>query len=183
MTAPHRKKKHDRLTYRGASAADIECDFALGPLDRIAVEMDRKWGVDRLPELMPPDVARKYGAAMAHLDACIAESKPAETAAAADNCIRGLRRMDEIAEAAGHQPLTPDVWEFEMDGQVIGIIRETGDWRAAEAMRPGVKLYTMRQVANALAYRDAWPDRIAKDAAAPRPKTELEKSLNDEIPW
>ena len=180
MTAPHRQRKHDRLTYSGAKQSEIECDFALGPLDRVAVAMDRKWGVDRLVELQTPEVARKYGARMAELNAAVA--------ATAAILIANLRRMDELATAAGHKPLTPDLWEFELNGRVVAIMRETGDWRAAQAMRPGVTIYSMREVAIALEAKADWVDRIKATfpgaaITAVRETTELEAALDDEIPF
>ena len=188
MTAPHRQRKHDRLTYSGAKQSEIECDFALGPLDRVAVEMDRKWGVDRLVELQTPEVARKYGARMAELNAAVAADDPAAVAATAAILIANLRRMDELATAAGHKPLTPDLWEFELNGRVVAIMRETGDWRAAQAMRPGVTIYSMREVAIALEAKADWVDRIKATfpgaaITAVRETTELEAALDDEIPF
>ena len=40
MTRPHRQKKGDRLTYSGAKPEEIRCDYAVGPLDTVATEMD-----------------------------------------------------------------------------------------------------------------------------------------------
>lgn len=188
MTAPNRRKKHDRLTYSGASKAEIECDFATGPLDRLTIEMDRKWGIDRLVELQTPEMARKFGAAMAHLNACIEKQDPAETVGAVANVMKGLQAMDRLATEAGKTPLVPDLWEFELDGRKVAIIRETGDWRAAETMRPGVTIYTMREVAVALTAKADWVADIkasfaGAEIAAIRQRTPLEESLDDEIPW
>jgi hypothetical protein len=188
MTAPHRQKKHDRLTYGSqVTPKEIACDFALGPLDRVAMDMDRIWGVDRLVELQTPAVAAKYGARMAELNAAIVASDPESTAAVVAILIANLRRMDALAREAGHQPLQPEVWTFDVDGFRFGLMREGGDWPAAQAAMPGLALFSPREIANALkAYRGlvadakrAFPGREAK----PRQRTELEESLNDEIPY
>ena len=67
---PSRQKLEDRLTSpSAASPNEVACDLALGSLDRMAREMDRKWGVDRLPDLVSPEMAAKYGSAMGKLNA------------------------------------------------------------------------------------------------------------------
>jgi len=190
MTKNMRQSKGDRLMYAGASEAEVRCDYALGPLDRAAIEMDAKWGIDRLPEFVSPATAEKYGRAMAHLNAMIAASDPERTAAAAANCIKGLAAMDAEATALGRAPIAPDVWAFGDGPHKIGIIRETGDWRAAERDHPGVKLYSLRHAANALAaYEAALPMIDAVQTAFPgaqivsRHVSPLEDDLNDEIPY
>jgi hypothetical protein len=42
----------------------------------MAFAMDKKWGVDRLVELVSPDMAERYGAAMAKLNAAIDARDP-----------------------------------------------------------------------------------------------------------
>ena len=65
-----RQKLEDRLiSPSAASPNEVACDLALGSLDRVAREMDRKWGVDRLPDLVSPEMAAKYGSAMGKLNA------------------------------------------------------------------------------------------------------------------
>ena len=67
---PGRQKLEDRLISPSAASPEgIGCDMALGGLDRMAREMDRKWGVDRLPDLVSPEMAAKYGSAMGKLNA------------------------------------------------------------------------------------------------------------------
>jgi hypothetical protein len=67
---PSRQKLEDRLiSPLDASLNEVACDLALGGLDRMAREMDRKWVVDRLPDLVSPEMAAKYGSAMGRLNA------------------------------------------------------------------------------------------------------------------
>jgi hypothetical protein len=95
--------------------------------------------------------------------------------------------MDAEAEAAGHKPITPDAIEFDINGQTCAILRDDAAWPAYHAQRPGVRTYTIREVANALAaygntvaaVKDQWPGaRIAE-----RKPTPLERELDDEIPF
>ena len=70
---------------------------ALKPLDRVAVEMEAKWGVGRLTRLVPPDVAALFGSAKAKLDQAIFANDPAEVAKRAAVLIRGWQKLDQVA--------------------------------------------------------------------------------------
>ena len=184
---PLRQNKHDRLMTPGASSAEIACDHAVAPFDRVCRDYERKYGIDRLPELVPPEMAARYGKAMGVLNAAINAEDPDATAAAAANCIRGLHALDAAATAAGHQPISPAVWEYTHEGYTFGIIRDVEEWPAAAAIRPGLTLYTLREVAVALAasrnavvaVKAAFP---GAQLAAIRQPTFLEESLDDFIP-
>ena len=184
---PHRQGKGDRLIYPGASAAEIQCDHALAPFDRMALEMDRKWGIDRLPALVSPETAAKYGSAIAKLNAAINASDPDDTAARAGVCIRGMHAMDREASAAGHQPMPPTIWEIEIGGRICGIIQDNADWPVVAAHRPGLTTYTLREVAialdhnkNALAVKDQIPGAQITAIRQPSP---IAVELDDDIPF
>lgn len=143
---PRRQRKGDRLLNPGTAPSPeaIRCDYAVAPMDRFATEMDRKWGVDRLPELVSPATAEKYGGAIAKLNAAIEKADPEETKFRAEVCIRGLHAMDAEATAAGHAP--PNYHEANIDGFHFAIIPEPGDELAIQKERPGLRLYTMREI-------------------------------------
>lgn len=150
---PRRQRKSDRLLSPGATPVEIECDYGVAPLDREAQVMDLKWGIDQLPTLVSPDMAAKYGRAMAELNGYIADGKPAETAAAAQNCIKGLRAMDAWAEQHGCQQATGAIFEFELEGDEpfkFGVYEDDTQWEAAKAKRPDLMMFSKREVANAL---------------------------------
>jgi len=160
---PRRQKKADRLLNPGSTGSEIECDYGIAPLDRVAIEMDAKWGVDKLPELVSVETAARYGKAMAHLNECIQASDPAKCAAAAQNCIKGLNVMDAEATAAGKPQATGEFWEYaipETDGRAalhFGILKDGLEWQAAKAARPDLTFFTMREVAIALQMKIATP--------------------------
>ena len=150
-----RPKKSDRLLYPDANAAEIQCSYGVAPFDRVATEMEAKWGIDRLPELVTPELAAKYGKAMAHLNDCIAKQLPAECTAAAANCIKGLHAMDAEATANGAAKATGQVFEYELhtgEGQPFkfGVLADEREWMTAKDNRPDLVLFSMREVALAL---------------------------------
>ena len=136
--------------------------MAMSPYNRAAYESEKKWGIGRLEELVSPDTAKRYGYAMADLNAAYETSDPDKVVACANNAIKGLAVMDAEATAAGHQPATGDFWEYEleaMDGKPamrFAIMRDDYEWQTAKDKRPDLTFYTMREIANALrAYHEA----------------------------
>lgn len=163
---PKHHKKADRITQgaSGWSPEEIQCDYAIAPLDRLAVEMDRKWGVDRLVELVSPETALRYGSALAKLNDAI-DSKDADMVAArAGVCMRGLQAMDAEATQAGAQPATDEVWLIEADGHQFGLMRDGRAWQRIQDAFPGLQLVTEREMALALVMLNNSVVGTAKDA-------------------
>ena len=152
-TAPRpqiRQKKSDLMTQGKNSKEDIMCDLAAAPLDRLAATMDRKWGIDVLPELVTPEMAAKYGSAVAKFQEAMDEGKPDVVAARVGVCMRGLQAMDAEANEAGAQRASMDVWQVELNDETIGIMREGRSFQKIKDEMPNVKLYTLREVAIAM---------------------------------
>lgn len=147
---PMRQRKEDRVIHQGATAAQIKCDMCLGPFDQAVREMDRKWGVDRLPEIVAPESAAKWGKAMAGLNDAINSEDSDKVKFWVEVCLRGLKAMDDEAIKSGQPISDPMIWEYQYEGQTYGIIEDGRHWPAAYAKRPGLVIFTMREAAIAL---------------------------------
>lgn len=188
MTRPQRHNKHDRLMHSAMKPEEVACDFALAPFDEAARKIEIRWGVNRLEGLVSPAMSAKYGLALGHMNACIEAANPTDTAAAVANCVKGLAAMDREAEAAGHKPIPPEAQEIDVDGQLCAIIADAAMWPVYQSIRPGVRVYTLREVSNALAaygqtvaaVKDAFPGAEVKAVRKPTP---LEIELSDSIPF
>lgn len=186
MTRPNRHNKGDRLMHSGIKPEEVACDFALGPFDTAARNMERKWGVNRLEGLVSPETAARYGSAVGKLNAAMEANDAAEVAARASVCIRGMAAMDAEASAAGHQPIPPQVQEIDVGGTLCAVLWDGNQWPVYAALRPGVRTYTPLEVANALAaygasvaaVKDAFPGAEVKAVRSP-----LAQALNDDIPF
>ena len=181
---PVRQKKSDRLLHGDKEPNTIMSDYALAPLDRLALDMDRKWGIDMLPELVSAETAMKYGSAMSKLNAAIRENDPAMVRERAEIAMRGLVAMDREAQASGAQRASTDVWEVGIDGEVYGIMRDGRSWQTVKEQRPDLELVTLREVGIALQY---WhKNRMVKSVKETFPDSDFittNKSLDDEIPF
>lgn len=147
---PKRQKKGDRLRNPDSTAKEISCDYAVAPLDRAARDMDRKWGIDRLPELVSTTTAQKYGESIAKLNEALSANDPDAVAAWAGVCIRGLAFMDNEAETNGAPKANGEAWEYDLDGFKFAIIHDGAEWQTLKAKRPDLQFYTMREIAIAI---------------------------------
>jgi len=182
---PTRQKKDDRILHKGATANEIRADLSLAPFDKAVREMDKRWGVDRLPELVSVESAAKWGKAVAGLNGAIDAKDPDKVKFWVEVCLRGLTAMDAEAVALGRPVSDPMIWEHEFEGTVYGIIEDGREWPAAYAKRPGIAIHSMREVAVALhAHRNGLVDAIklsfpgAEVKAVRRPQAELEDDFD-----
>ena len=183
-----RQKKSDRILHGSQNKDAIMCDYALAPVDRLAIEMDRKWGIDRLPELVDVEMAQKYGSAVAKMNAAVEAGDVEECRKRCEVVVRGLQAMDAEAERVGAQKACTDVWEVEIDGKLFGIMRDGRGWRAIKEQRPELELLTLREVALAYKYfREHWMGELEKAAKQSFPGAEMidikGKTFDDPIPF
>jgi len=188
MTAkrPRRQHRGDRLISSVDSPALTAVDHAIAPFDRAMREAEARWGIDRLPELVSPETAAKWGKAIGELNAAIRDDDAEAVAQWVGVCLRGLPHLEAEAEAAGHDQVPPAAYEWREDGQHFVVCRDIADWPRIERLWPGVPIYSMREIAMALKSYGDTVIRVKEqfpgsEVKAVRQPTPLERELNDEI--
>jgi hypothetical protein len=92
--------------------------------------MERKWGIDRLLRLVPPEAQARWAAT---LEACQNEWTPQADKDAM--MMRAWRGMDAAATAAGAEPLPPGLWEQKADDGTIVVICRDNEHAQVEILR------------------------------------------------
>ena len=188
MKQNKRQKKSDRILHGSQSKDAIMCDYALAPVDRLAIQMDEKWGIDVLPELVSVSMSQKYGSAVAKMNAAVEAGDVEECRKRCEVVIRGLQAMDAEAERIGAQRASTDVWEVEIDGKLFGVMKDGRSWRTIKKQRPELELLTLREVGLAYSwFRDNWAGELEKAAKQSFPGAEIVdikgKLFDDPIPF
>ena len=188
MKQNKRQKKSDRILHGSQSKDAIMCDYALAPVDRLAIQMDEKWGIDVLPELVSVSMSQKYGSAVAKMNAAVEAGDVEECRKRCEVVIRGLQAMDAEAERIGAQRASTDVWEVEIDGKLFGVMKDGRSWRTIKKQRPELELLTLREVGLAYSwFRDNWAGELEKAAKQSFPSAEIMdikgKLFDDPIPF
>ena len=185
---PKYTKKSDRLIHGAVERDAIMCDHAVAPFDRRVREMDRKWGCDRLPELVSPATASRWGSALEKLNAAIAENDPTVVVARVEVALRGLDVMDHEATSLGAPQADDTIWLIEADGHEFGLLRDDRAWPAVREKFPDLDIVTEREMVLALAEYKQSVVKVSLEAARKHfPNAEVtrigKKELEDEIPF
>ena len=94
-------------------------------VDKVAIEMERKWGINRLRMLVPDADREKFDRQTANFDMAIGTSDTNEIRLHADSIKLAWAALDEIANAAGAEILKPDIWEIRLpgSGDIVAFVR------------------------------------------------------------
>jgi hypothetical protein len=177
------RRKPDALTQRDGYTDPIAegIHHSIKPLDRIATEMELKWGCDRLPGLVSSQTAAKFGSAKAKLDAAIESNVAAEVAKTAGVMMRGWTALDAEATKGGHKPLEPNIWCHTTEaGFRFAVAQGNADALKALNMDPdleGVAVYSLDEIGRLLesksmelvnATKERFPGATVKAVKMPR---------------
>jgi hypothetical protein len=136
---------------------------AVAVLDRIAGDLERLWGVDRLPTLVPADLAAKFARAQEQCDMAIAAGDVDAAAQKAAALARGWQALDKAALAAGHKPgAVGDVWCAEVEGRAYAVCLHTVDCAALATAYPKHTAVSLQELLRMLAAVEAgrWVSRV-----------------------
>lgn len=148
---PKRPPKFDAMTAPDVTAEETRQHHTMAPFNRAVREMDDKWGIDRLPELVSVETADKFGQAMGSLNTAIQTGE--ELAGWVGVGIRALQALDAEATRLGAKPANTDIIEVELDGIRYGIMRDDAAWPLIKADRPDLVLVTAYEAAVAIRNR------------------------------
>ena len=121
----------------------------VGQTDEVAVRMERKWGVDRLPRLVPADWADKFYSQAKKFNRAIHEGTVADVQVEAERMRNAWNYLDQLATQAGHQTIpVGEWWEVTLgNGDVVAFCRDWDEGRVALASGRKLKVYTLSEVA------------------------------------
>ena len=130
--------------------------IALEALDEVAHRMERRWGIDRLPRLVPNDLAEKFWRQKAKLDEQIVEEATAGFANVereAQRMVNAWRALDAAAEAAGADQASGQWMAARMsDGRSLVICGDLEGCQAWRQQNPdsAAAVWTMEEVVRVL---------------------------------
>lgn len=154
-------------------------DIALEATDDVAHRCERKWGVGRLPRLVPINLAEKFWAQKAKLDAAITEAATGGSLAnveyEANRMSNAWLALSATAEAAGAVPLDPRSLEGRLpDGRVLRVCDgPESAWRLAGDDREAV-VWSIQEIAQVL-----WRFEMVNEAKVTFPGARVEEARVD----
>lgn len=159
---------------------------ALEPLDRVAVEMEGKWGVGRLPRLVTPEMAAKFSSARDKLDEAIRANDLAAVVAKASVLIRGWQALDQAATDGGHKTYPEAVWSKLHRGTQYTIVLDRADVsKVAKDSKHPATVVTLDELL--VVWDDFQGRRVIEETKTLFPGATVEKAgiteMDDDIPW
>jgi hypothetical protein len=148
----------------GKSAAGyIGGSVALEQADRAAREVEAYWGAGRLWRLLEPDLAEKLLRQQAKFNRAIWHGELHEVEAEAGRMATAWRVCHRRALEAGHEPLSPEVWEVALpDGRVLALCRDGDSAQAYDPEGRRVTLWTLQEVAEMVA-AEYWVNAVKRE--------------------
>ncbi len=165
----------------------------LTKVDEVAMAMEAKWGVGRLPRLVEPDLAARFQCQLEMWNEviCSDDCMVSEVRETAEATIRGWQVLDEAASAAGQSAIDPSIWEIPLkDGTVAALVRSDEEAYKVASTLSGryVSVWTTEEVAKIVSHH---PEIIQVKQVFPGAKVirirsrnaRDEAGLNDPIPF
>jgi len=184
------KPKTDKVYYQPSQAALKRQQAALHKYDDEVNRLERKWGIDRLPWLVPVELRDRFYEQLDKLNAAIDKCDGVEHEV--EVTLRGCAAIERAAIEVGAEPLTGDYIEGRMpDGTVLAITANGYEAGKVKQDNREMTVYTVDEVGvileqwlkekQAKAFVDEAKNVFA--GAVIESVTKTAKLIDDEIPW
>jgi len=162
-------------------------------VDAVAVRMERKWGCDRLRLLVSHEMREKFDRQRYRMAAAVHNGELHEVQRECERMVVAWSKLNEAAEAAGAEPIKPEVWEVTLeDGSVAAIVQTTAEAHAVVAEGRQVAVYGLDEIARmlwtypgVLKAKKLWPGatvtRVEKTVTDPLDSIRQAASFDDPI--
>lgn len=165
-------------------------DAVLATLDAVVIPLEGKWGAGRLPMLVEPDLAAKFGSAQAKLNAAVEAGNVEEVVKRAAVLKKGWQALD-AAESPNLALERDQVWGYDHQGKRYTVVldRSKANWQASHAQDASLvvtvaELLTVWEASKVaqvtrkakLTFPGSQVTRVTNDKS-------LADDLNDEIPF
>jgi hypothetical protein len=114
---------------KGLDETEVEAgaiNAVLARLDAEVVEIEGRWGVDRLPVLVPIEMAAKFGSAKAKLNTAVESCDLNAVVQRAEIMLRGWQALNDWASASVNPDVEREdgVWGYRHSGKPYTIVLE-----------------------------------------------------------
>jgi hypothetical protein len=144
----------DRRVWANSHGTYIAGQAAIDGADSVAIEMERKWGIDRLRLLVSTELREKFDRQRYLFNQAIHYGELIEVQTQAARMAKAWQALDAAAQAAGKQPLDPMVWEVVLgegeDAIVASIVPDAHHAHKVVADGRAVMVYTLAEIGHLL---------------------------------
>lgn len=148
--------------------------------DRLAVQMEEKWGADRLRLLVSPGLREKFDRQRYLMNQAIWHGDLEQVKREAGRMCSAWRVLDKAATEAGQDMLDPNVWEIALaGGEVAAIVPSTEHYRVVRQDGRKLRIFTLEEIARLI---DGFPELLkAKETFPGATVTSVKRNLGDPL--
>jgi len=137
--------------WQGTVGMYIAGQAEIDETDKVAVEMEAKWGVDRLRMVVDASLREKFDRQRYLLNRAIWHGNLEDVRREAKRMATAWRVLDRAAEQANSPTRPPEVWEVAVGSGVAAIVQSDEDVCKVIADGRHVAVYTLAEVGRLLA--------------------------------
>lgn len=191
MDAVLKTTRHDPPQWqRRGESVYLEGRAHLDGVDALAVEMERKWGVDRLRLLVDPEWRLKFDNQRVKLNRAIHRGDLDDVKEQAQRMCNAWRKLDQLATDSHAQVLSPQIMEVTLNsGMVVAIVRDVSEAHAVSGDGRKRQVWTVEEIARCI---EAFPEVVKAKEVFPGatvvatrmpldPLDNLSTDLNDDL--
>jgi len=157
--------------------------------DRVVSEYERRWGIERLPLLVSPELRDRFWQQIDKLNDAIHRDAPNDVEHHVAVTLRAYAALEKEAIAMGGVEIGDDVWTAEVDGKVVAVVRDVHAVGGIKKEMPDALVYCVQEVAAILAkwseqnklvadVKDVFPGAVVSEI-----KQSMKDKLDDDIPF
>lgn len=154
-------------------------------VDQRGRDMDERWGIGRLPMLVPIEWAERFHAQHKLFNTAVWEFDPRLVRQHGEAMLRAYEKLDELAREGKGEPLPVDQWEFETEQGLVILVRDLRDTGRAQRHGREAQVWALDEIANVIrchpilaAAKDAFP---GAQVVSVRPNKTTLAELDDEL--
>lgn len=166
-------------------------------VDEHAREMNRRWGFNRLPHIVPIEWTERFCRQKAKWEMacfeCVGSWKQHDIDRVRQHgeaMIRAFDKLEEIALEAGKSPAPPGQWEFELnDGTTIVLVRTRAEQGQVER-EPAAQVWCLEEIGEIITrfpelvlMKNAFPEAEVIQMRTSEATRQAVDELADEIPF
>ncbi len=163
-----------------------QCADIIAAVDRKAKEIERKWGIGRLPFLVPIALMERFRSQQHKFNLATMALDAAECRKHGGAMERAYTKLEDAAHEAGHYPRHADVWEFTLrDGGVVMLVRDRAEMAQVDPKGRAVQIWSLDEVADVIAKfpvlslaKEHFPGAVVESI---RPSREAQEALDDSL--
>ena len=156
---------------------------SLKSVDKVARDMEQRWGIGKLEQLADPALATRFEQARQNFNHALGQESISEVVAKAEDMIRGWRIIEKKVLEAGHKPECEKVWHMVNDeGKKYAFVNDSSDHVYFDN---DITVISMEEVIRIIEahYKEVYVDIKSSFPGAEITKITKKEELDDVLPF